>query len=211
MTNSVTRDCVRHLSARLAKALKSEGFRRQAPHLWRERDGLINVVHFQVSQWGSAQAGRFTINLASTNRTLYATWIGRAFPANPGTAIWPVQTRIGALAGTLDLWWDVDASTDADALCDRIVDSFRPGIVQWFDRYPSLGALESALSDFRRYGDVPGVHEAQVPLIRAILKQQSGDRVAAAQLLADSMATSRGTPFAETVSIIASRLKLDIA
>ena len=206
MAHSITQTCMREVSTRIAKAFKSEGFRRQAPHLWREQGDLVNVINFQASQWGSASAGSFTINLASTNRPLYSTWTGRAFPANPATATWPVHTRIGALAGGADLWWDVDESTDAAALAERIVDSFHHGILEWFAEYPSLAALESGLSTFRQYGDVPGVHEAQVPLIQAIIKHQAGDLPGSSRFLAIATVAAQGKPFAEVVSVISERL-----
>ncbi|WP_425603184.1 DUF4304 domain-containing protein [Lysobacter soli] len=115
MASSITQDCIRQVSTYVAEAFKPDGFRRQAPHLWRERGDVINVINFQASQWGSAKAGRFTINLASTNRHLYSTWTGRKFPANPAAAIWPVHIRIGALTSGTDLWWDVEESTNAYA------------------------------------------------------------------------------------------------
>jgi len=122
-----------------------------------------------------------------------------------------VHARIGSLAGGGDLWWDVDESTNTSALAELIVDSFRPAILEWFDSIPSLAALDSRLSMYRRYGDVPGVHEGNVSLIRAIIKHQSGDVLGAGQCLESASAASRGTPFAETVSIIAARLDSEIA
>lgn len=211
MASSITQDCIRQVSTYVAEAFKPDGFRRQAPHLWRERGDVINVINFQASQWGSAEAGRFTINLASTNRHLYSTWTGRKFPANPAAAIWPVHIRIGALTSGTDLWWDVEESTDAHALAEFIVDSFRKDILTWFETYPSLAALDAGLSNFQKYGDVPGVTEAQVPLIRAIIKHHSGDLLAAERGLAAAMVASNGTPFAETVSVIAARLNAQTA
>ena len=206
MAKSTPQSCIRQVSTRVARAFKADGFRRNAPHLWRERNDLVNIVNFQASRWGSAEAGSFTINLASTNRHLYSTWTGRMFPANPGVATWPVHTRIGALAGRTDLWWDVDESTDASALAELIVDSFRPGILEWFEAIPSLAVLDSRLSMYRKYGDVPGVHEGQLPLIQAIIKRHSGDVLAAGQCLERASVASRGTGFAQTVSTIAERL-----
>ena len=110
-----------------------------------------------------------------------------------------------------DRWWSVDESVSAEDLAESIDQQYRDQIQEFFSRYPSLAVLESALSSVQKYDDVPGVYVAQVPLIRAIISCIKGKRLAAKELLEASAASSRGTSFAETVSIIAKRLNIEIA
>src|SRR5579864_2248689 len=94
--------------AALNHSLKALKFRRQGNHLWRESDGLFHGVHFQGSQWGTAVAGSFTVNLGITSQWLYRCWTGRPLPSNPATALFPIQMRIGSLmTERRDHWWEV--------------------------------------------------------------------------------------------------------
>lgn len=73
-----------------------------------------------------------------------------------------------------------------------------------------LESLENLLADFRSYGDIPGVFEAQAPLIRAIILAIRGDKETARRLLVASMTASVNSRFAGTVSTIASRLQIAV-
>ena len=190
--------------------LKPSGFRRRVPHLWREENDVVHAINFQASQWGSEAQGSFTINLAVTNRDLYSLWTGKNFPANPGSATWPISARIGYLLENKDVWWDVDGNTDVEHLASETVEMCHRPILEYFDLFADLDSLERSLAEVKSYGDVPGVHAAQAPLIRAIIKTIWGDNEAAKRLLVSSMSDSAGTPFANTVSTIASRLQIAV-
>ncbi len=137
-------------------------------------------------------------------------WTGRSFPRNPGTAIWPISMRIGMLDSDFDRWWEVDESTDPEQLAVSIDSQYRDSILDMFEKLSTLNDLDEALSRFKRFGDVPGVHEAQVPLIRAIISSTKGNQQFASVLLAESAASNQGSSFERTVSTIAERLGIDI-
>ena len=82
-------------------------------------------------------------------------------------------------------------------------------MLRLFDMYSSLEDLEKALSAMKRCGDVPGVHEAQVPLIRAIIWSIKGSHENAAHLIDTAAANSQGSPFKRTVTNIANRLGVE--
>jgi Domain of unknown function (DUF4304) len=211
MPVSVTRACMAAVSKELARQLPSAGFRRQSPHLWREKGELIHVINLQASPWGTSQEGQFTINLAITNRLIYSTWTGKPFPSNPGAAVWPVQSRIGRVIGDHDHWWKVSDSTDVAALASSVVTQVRAPALDWFGVYPGLDALDAALAKAKRVNDVPGVYETQAPIVRAIISCMRGNTSKARELLSSAYALHKGKPFAETIEVIASRLKIDVA
>lgn len=210
MPPSRTQLCVREVSKNLLVSLRPEGFRRQSPHLFRENNEIVHSINFQCSQWGSSSKGSFTINLCVSNRELFPLWTGRSFPKNPGTAIWPVSMRIGKLDSNYDRWWEVDETTDPCQLAASIDQQYRGAILDMFARLSSLDDLDEALARFKRYGDVPGIHEAQAPLIRAIISSTKGNQQFASELLTASAASSRGSSFERRVSIIAERLGIEI-
>jgi hypothetical protein len=199
------------VSKELARLLSSAGFRRQSPHLWREKDDLVHVINLQASQWGTSNEGQFTINLAITNRRLYSVWTGQPFPSNPGVATWPIQIRIGRLLNDRDVWWTVSNSTDKNALASLVATQVGAPALEWFSAYSGLEALDATLARVRKYGDVPGVYETQAPLIRAIISSMQGNTAAAHELLCSSFASHRGKPFEATIGAIASRLGIDVA
>ena len=168
-------------------------------------------MHFQGSQWGTREHGRFTINLGATQPEIYSLWTGRAFPSNPGSALWPISARIGSFVDGKDLWWSVDRLTDTEILAHEILNIVELHVLPWFDRFNTLSDLDSALAGMEKFGDVPGVHMAQVPLIRAIIANRLGQRAAAKQLIACAASESEGKPFGKTVEKISSRLGINVA
>jgi len=201
--------------ATVAVALRSKllpaGFLSKAPHLWREGNDIIHVINLQASQWGTAFDGSFTMNLAVTNRRLYSIWTGHEFPKNPGSATWPVQCRIGRLLSDTDLWWSVSPTINVEATVSEIVETTSGPILEFFSAYSSLGELDAKLATAQKYGDVPGVYESQVPLIRAIICSIRGDTEQAGVLLSRSLAAVRGKPFQSTVEVVAGRLGVNVA
>jgi len=199
------------LSKELARLLVAEGFRRQTPHLWREQGDLIHVINLQASSRGSLQEGEFTVNLAITNRLIYPVWSGKPFPSNPGSVVWPVHTRIGRLCGDHDMWWKVNGTTDKHALVSSVAAQVTRSALEWFSAYPGLEALDGALAKVRKFNDVPGVYEAQAPVIRAIVSSMRGDTPMARQLLCSAFASHAGKPFGASIQIVGGRLGIDVA
>lgn len=199
------------LSKELARLLSAEGFRRQTPHLWREQGELIHVINLQASSWGTSQEGQFTVNLAITNRLIYSVWSGRSFPSNPGSAVWPVHTRIGRLLGDHDIWWEVSGSTDKDALVSSVAAQVEASALEWFSAYQGLEALDATLAKAKNFNDVPGVYETQAPVIRAIISSMRGNTPMARELLSSSFASHAGKPFGESIRMVGRRLGIDVA
>jgi hypothetical protein len=210
MPTSKTRGCMTALSKELARLLSAEGFRRRTPHLWRDQEDLIHVINLQASPWGTLQEGQFTVNLAITNRMLYSVWSGNPFPSNPGSAVWPVQARIGTIIGDHDIWWKVSGSTDKDALVSSVAAQVAGPALEWFSAYPRLDALDAGLAKAKKFNDVPGVYETQAPVIRAIISSMRGNTRMAHELLASSLASHAGKPFGESIQLVAGRLGLHV-
>jgi hypothetical protein len=206
---SVTRNIIAEISkGACAELLKPRGFRRQAPHFWRERDGIFHAVNFQASAWGSKDEGQFTINLGVTTIALYESFSGRKFPSNPGTALWPISRRIGMMMpGNLDRWWKASASTDAHVLGDEVATSLRDYALPFFDRVNG----RSQLTEFVRTATMSErVFPAHVPIILAAMAVERGDAGEASTLLTNAVSESRGKPFESTLRLVAKRLNVPI-
>jgi hypothetical protein len=207
MSESITRTAIRVVSkAAFNNVLKKEGFRRQANHMHRQSGGLFHGVHFQASQWGSAVEGSFTVNLIVTFPGVYAYWTGTAFPANPATASFPVQQRIGLIMpGRLDRWWTVAEGVDLGVLSEEVALVLSKYGVPFFDRFPSCSAL---LETIRRGEEIPGVTEPQMPLIYAMLAQDQGFSNEAQNQIRMALRNVRSSGFRETIQLISKRLGL---
>jgi Domain of unknown function (DUF4304) len=208
MSTSVTTAAIKSVSETCIVSLKPHGFRRKSPHLYSETNDVFHCVHFQSSQWGSRESGRFTVNLAVTSPAIYRRWTGRRFPSNPATALWPIQQRIGTACGEArDLWWDVSADSDVSGIaadvCQRLVRCALP----FFTRYPSTAAI---LADVQSGVAPPSITMPQLPLLHAILLADAGHHSEAAECIERAIAQHKGTPFCETIVMIARRLNVSV-
>ncbi|HEY3899443.1 MAG TPA: DUF4304 domain-containing protein [Chthoniobacter sp.] len=206
MSDSVTTLAIKAVSAKCAATFKSQGFRRRSPHLYREASDVFHCIHFQASQWGSRESGRFTVNLGITSASIYRHWTGRPLPANPATALWPIQQRIGAVCGEpRDLWWDVSSDSDVPALaadiCQRIQNSGLP----FFSRYPSTDAI---LDEVQRGITLFGMSTSQMALLHAMLLVDIGRLDDAAACIQEALLSNKVELFRGTILLIARRLKL---
>lgn len=208
MSKSVTTAAIKSVSEICAASLKPHGFRRKSPHLFVETNDVFHCFHFQASQWGSRDSGRFTVNLGVTSAGIYRRWTGRPFPSNPATALWPIQERIGAACGeNRDLWWDVSANSDISAVaadvCQRLVTYGLP----FFTRYPSTAAI---LKEVQRGVAPPSVPPSHLLLLHAILLSEAGHHAQAAECVLRSLAEHKDTPFRETIVIMAKQLNVSV-
>ncbi len=209
MPVSLTTQAIRRVSALCAPALAGHGFKRQSPHFHRlTPGGLYHFIHFQASQWGSHDEGSFTLNLGVSSPWLYTKWTTRPFPKNPGSALWPVQQRIGSLLpGPRDIWWTIDAAADIDAIGAEISDTLVQHGLRFFDYYSDTDALlDRALSA----KGVHGASDAQHPLIASMLLVERGDTVRARTLLEQSLHDYADSRFCDTIREIARRLNIDL-
>lgn len=188
--------------------LRDAGFRRQGNHLHRKMNDLIHAVHFQASQWGSSDGGRFTVNLVVTCPFLYTIWTGRDFPKNPASTLFPVTSRIGRLMpARRDHWWEVDALTDQEALSRDVVAVVLEFGVPFFDAFQST---EVMLARLRLGNGLPGLTEAQCPLVHAMLAVQKGARDEASKVLCMARIAAGTSPFLSTVQSIGDRLRIPL-
>jgi hypothetical protein len=137
----------------------------------RERGTLIHGIHFQASQFGSADSGTFTINLVVTEPRVYQEWCRRSLPANPATALFPVQERIGRMdSKPRDRWWKITASTNIPEVETEVFEMLEKAEEGFF---PHFLSLEAMLDRLRTTGALPGLYGGQ----RALdLKQARYDR-----------------------------------
>ena len=188
--------------------LKAAGFRRQGHHLHRGRDGLIHGVHLQASQWGTAMAGSFTVNLGVTSAWLFRSWTGKPMPSNPATALFPIVQRIGSLTPSRrDLWWDVELSSDLVSVSTEVASTVIQYGLPFFDWAADSDAL---LARLRAGKGLPGLTVQQAPLVHAILAAEKGLTSEAQEQTLRAVADAGNSPFADTVRVIAQRLGLSV-
>lgn len=205
MSHSVTTPAIAAISkASYLSALKSEGFARRGNHMFRQSHDLFHGIHFQGSQWGSRDEGKFTINLVVTSGALYQFWTGKPLPSNPASALFPIQRRIGGLMPQhQDHWWSVDNSTDIEALGHEVTQAITSFALPFFTEYPESSAL---LYRLRQGAGLPGITTAQCPLLHAMLAQIVGLPDEAAAQIHKAFDDAGSSPFKGTVTLIGQRI-----
>ena len=151
-----------------ANGLRPAGFRRQGNHLRRSSADLFHGLHFQASKWSTRLEGKFTINLVVTAPFLYQGWIGKPLPANPATALFPVQQRIGfLLPDSRDHWWTVTSGDPIAELAEEVTHALVRYALPFFDEFGSSSALLDRLRHGRGLPDLP----RRIWLVHAMLAQ----------------------------------------
>ncbi len=185
---SFTLAAIKEVSAAAHRQFAGSGWRRKAPHLIRESAGVIHGIHFQASQFGSAEEGRFTINLVVTEPRIYQAWTRRPPPANPATALYPVQQRIGwMLPAHRDHWWEISSSTDITTVKSEVLDLLRLAESDFFIQFSSLEAM---LERLRQHGTLPGLHGRQGGVTHGLIAAILGHITEAETVLRQEVASS---------------------
>jgi hypothetical protein len=185
---SFTVAAIKEVSAAAHRQFAGSGWRRKAPHLIRESAGVIHGIHFQASQFGSAEEGRFTINLVVTEPRIYQAWTRRPLPANPATAHYPVQQRIGCmLPAHRDHWWEISSSTDLSTVQSEVLDLLRVAESDFFIQFSSL---ETMLERLRKHGTLPGLHGRQGGVTHGLIAAILGHTTEAETVLRQEVASS---------------------
>ena len=207
MSPSVTRAAIAEVSRyAYSERLKAAGFRRTGSHMYRPSDDLFHGIHFQGSQWGTADEGRFTVNLVVTSPALYEGWTGKPLPSNPATALFPVVERIGSLMpDNKDHWWRVSTSTEVAALAEEVLRALVQHALPFFAAYPDSAAI---LQRLRAKGVLPGLTRAQGPIVHAIIAKAKGLPAEAATQIQRALVAAGDSPFRTTVKLIARRLEV---
>ncbi len=181
-----------------SQAMKSLGFKRSGNHMHRLSEDLFHGIHFQASQWGSSVEGKFTINLVVTSSMVYEAWTGKPLPRNPASALFPIQQRIGSLMpGHQDYWWSVSRTTDIAALEREVLHTLTTYALPFFTEYPDSKAL---LDRLRQNKGLPGLTNAQCPLIHAMLAKDLGYPDEASAQIQKALTDAGVSPFKATVA-----------
>lgn len=185
---SVTVAAIKEVSAAVHRQFAELGWRRKASHLVRESAGVIHGIHFQASQFGSAEQGTFTINLVVTEPRIYQAWTRRPLPANPATALYPIQQRIGRMSpSSRDHWWDVSSTTDLSIVQRDVFDLLSIAERDFFVQFRSL---EDMLERLRLHGTLPGLHGRQGGVTRGLIAAILGYTAEAETVLRQEVASS---------------------
>jgi Domain of unknown function (DUF4304) len=205
MSKSITQQAMSEASRETAKRLASAGFKRKGLHLNRKVGELFHAIQFQASQWGTAAEGQFTVNLIVTSPVLYEEWIGRPFPANPASALFPVRMRIGSLMPQRsDHWWTVGSDTDISSLATEVANTIEHCAIQFFTSYESSEALLSQL----RQGKCPGCTATQADVVHALVANSLGYKAEALEACKKALSESKVPSFSERVVSLAQKLGL---
>ena len=204
---SITQQAMSEASRETAKRLASAGFKRKGLHLYRKAGELFHAIQFQASQWGTATDGKFTINLIVTSPVLYTQWIGRPFPANPASALFPIRMRIGSLMPQrCDHWWTVDSGTDISSLATEVASAIENSAIQFFKPYESNEALLAQL----RQGICPGCTAGQAAVVHALVANNLGYKDEALEAFKTALSEPTIPAFSERVVSLARKLGLEV-
>jgi hypothetical protein len=203
MTQSLTVTTIAATSKLVLAALAAHGFKRKSPHLFRHSQDVLHCIHFQSSKWGTSSDGQFTVNLVVTAPALYETWTGHALPANPATASYPIQARIGSCLPTrADTWWTVGPQSSAEVLAGEVSAVIAHHAPAFFSQFPNMQAI---LSHVRETNGLPGLTRAQAALVRAYLAQLAGEGDEAQALVLAELKAAETSPFRNTIRSFAIR------
>jgi hypothetical protein len=207
MSKSITQEAMTQASRETAKRLASAGFKRNGIHLNRKVGELFHAIRFQASQWGTAAEGKFTVNLIVTSPSLYTEWIGRPFPANPASALFPIQMRIGSLTPQrYDHWWQVDSETDISSLATEVASTIEQYAMQFFTLYESNELLLAQL----RQGNCPGCTSPQRAVVHALVANNLGYQAEAVEACQRALSESNVPAFSDRVIGLAQKLGLPV-
>lgn len=208
MPPSYTTQAIAATSRATLSLLSEQGFKRRAVHLLRQSEDVLHCIHFQASRWGSSNEGQFTANLVVTWQAAYETWTGNQFPANPATAAYPIQLRIGlCLPERCDTWWPVNADTKPDSLATEVSSVIAEHAPLFFARFSST---HTVLENLRECGSLPGLTRKHARLVHAQLAQSTGSIEEAKEILTSEWQAAAKSPFQATIRSFARRIGLEL-
>lgn len=184
--------------------LKEHGFRKMARSFVKESGELFWIINFQSSMWNSPESARFTINVMIVLPFLHETWTPNQMPANPASAAPLCSFRIGLLMPERkDHWWEVDPTTNAEAVGAEIVDVLEkhalPVLSQGSDLEWLIGQLLA-----KKHFEGCMINPA---LAASILLYYLGRRDEAWQIIEDLKRVTKNEGFGGIVRTIEQRLK----
>jgi hypothetical protein len=157
--------------------------------------------------WNTPESAEFTINLKIGWAYFHEIWAGTPFPKNPGSAEPILSQRIGRLMpGKRDHWWEITPKSDVDRVAPQVTKAVTELGLPFLDRHADFQMLASVAK--RRNAIPPMVVNPE--LFLAILLSSQGKRAEAARVVQSLAKTNKLESFAETIRLIARRLKLKV-
>ena len=162
----------RMLSDDIRPVLAAAGFRKKRNSFAREVVGATHRVEFQASAFGSREAVRFTMNLGIDYDELL-----------DGHQL---RVRVGDLGKSgEDVWWDLDAGTDAAKLAATVIDAVTARVLPWFDERATFSAASNLLRQRPGAFDIGSLDRLGVLCERAgFADEAAASRAAAAKVRA---------------------------
>src|SRR5215467_1430359 len=112
MTSQIAESIDQLIKYGVAQLMKANGFSRSGRTFHRAEGEDWQVVNLQASQSNVGEIGRFTINLGVYLPRI-SVLAGKPVPGKPKEYECTHRERIGrCMAGGLDQWWEINASTD---------------------------------------------------------------------------------------------------
>lgn len=192
LVDSIVRD-------RLAKRLKTEGFKKHSRTWVRSNAALSHVVNVQASQWNFEDQAKFTINLGvyvpavAERRGIVAKG---SYPKEYDST---VRARIGSLMpDRLDHWWAVSRASDLASVAADVEETFMRFGAPWL---ASLATVEEVFKLLLGRGDDLMAASAALALDR---------RADAEQIIAKAIASANPV-FAPTVLRFAQKHGVPVA
>jgi hypothetical protein len=108
------------LDSQIWPTLKQRGFRRERGNFRLHRGGNWGLLHFQKSQFSSADEVRFTVEVGAASERLrhYVHWWAEGRP--PSITDCVVRERLGVLVEQRDLWWKIERDADLSDLGSEV-------------------------------------------------------------------------------------------
>jgi hypothetical protein len=175
------------VQAAVASLLLPLGFRRRGRTFNRSvGDGLVHVVNLEMGGIPESLDARFTANLGVFIPSVHQLQAPRQRLTFVREYFCEIRTRLSALAGYGDKWWDLDGGEcrrartcrPAGTCCpagtaaqiQRLLDAFD---VPFLDQYETY---DDVVEDLCEHSSLPGVTECRSALVGALVCHASGRR-----------------------------------
>jgi hypothetical protein len=196
------------IQSTIAQDIKPLGFRKRGRTFNRPagEPGIVQVINFQAGGSLSWLHGQFTINLGIFVPEVWNAVADGSVPDFIQEYYCEVRTRLGSLAFTKDVWWDLRGDVDkASAEVRRLMADIG---LHYLDQLSTRAAI---LNEFRRQRDsrTGHIHSRAVLGMAAIYCAQ-GDLVSAQMVVNRECRHLRGYAVAATIQDVCERLNLQV-
>ncbi|MCI0363173.1 MAG: DUF4304 domain-containing protein [Phycisphaerales bacterium] len=166
---------------------------------------MYQVINVQMSQWGTANSGEFTINLSVVWPWFHERFTGSSMPRNPASGKCVIYQRIGfVMPEKRDYWWPVRSVTNPDELATEISRVIEGHALPFLDTYQPSDKLVRLLA---RGVSLPPAGTAP-EILKAAAMLHVGNRRSAAAVFRRFLQNNAGADFDETMQPIVERFGL---